>query len=180
MAVTNNTPNNINFASPLKFGFQVKKLPNINFFCQAVTMPGMSVQAFQSPTPFVKLPVPGDHVDFQELILTFRVDEDMKNYLEIFNWLMALGFPENFDQYKTLADKDKRLNPLASGEDGIYSDANLIIQNSAAVGNLRVDFVNLFPVSLSELQFDTRQTDVEYLECIASFAFERFSITTKL
>jgi len=180
MAVTNNTPNNINFMSPLKFGFQVKKLPNVNFFCQAVVLPSLTVSARYEPTPFVKLNIPGDHIEFTELMITFRVDEDMKNYLEIFNWLTALGFPKDFSQYRTLADKDKRLNPLASGDDGIMSDANLIIQNSAAVGNLRVDFVNLFPTSLSELQFDTRQTDVEYIECNATFSFERFDVTTSL
>jgi len=176
MAILNNTPSNINFMSPLKFTFTVHKLPNVNFFVQGVTLPSITVTPRFEPTPFVKLPFPGDHIEFTELLITYRVDEDMKNYLEVFNWMTALGFPKDFNQYKALADRDRRTN--VSGTDSIMSDATLIIHNSNANPNMKVNFINLFPTTLSELMFDTRQQDIEYVENTVSFAFERFEVET--
>lgn len=174
MAAIGNTPSNINFLSPLKFTFKVEKLPHVNFFVQSVTIPSVSITPVNLPSPFIKLPTPGDHIEFTELLLTFRVDEDMKNYMEIFNWLMALGFPKDFSQYKALADKDRRTNVL--GTDGIMTDGSLIVQNSNVQSHKMYKFINMFPTTLSEITFDTRQSDVDYLECTVSFTYERFEI----
>lgn len=175
MSAINNTPTNMNFLSPLKFTFKVNKLPNVNFFVQGITIPSITVSPNFQPSPFVKLPMPGDHVDFGELIVSFRVDEDMRNYLELFDWIIALGFPKDFKQYKALADQDRRLNPRST--DGIMSDGVVIVQNSNAKSNKKVTFINMFPTTLSDITFDTRQSDVDYLECTASFAYERFEIS---
>jgi len=176
MSAIADTPTNLNFLSPLKFSFKISKLPNVNFFIQGVTLPTISISPVMSPSPFVKLPMPGDHIDFGELLISFRVDEDMKNYLEIFNWITALGFPKDFNQYKALHDVDRRFNPRST--DGIMSDGILIIMNSNARSNKQVTFYNMFPTTLTDLTFDTRQSDVDYLETTVSFAYERFDITT--
>lgn len=175
MSAISNTPTNLNFLSPLKFKFTLTKLPNTNFFIQGVTLPSISMSANYQPSPFVKLPLPGDHIDFGELIISFRVDEDMKNYLELFDWMIALGFPKDFTQYKALHDVDRRLNTRST--DGIMSDGNLIIMNSNAKSNKKVTFYNMFPTTLSDISFDTRQSDVDYIECSASFAYERFEFS---
>jgi hypothetical protein len=175
MSTLNTTPTSLNFLSPLKFAFNIKKLPQVNFYVQSLVLPSLSVQANYQPTPFVKLPIPGDHIDFGEVQVTFRVDEDMLNYLEIFKWLEHLGFPENFDQYRTLADSDARNN--VGQTDGIMSDGTIIIYNSNSNVNMQVNLVNMFPTSLLDLLFDLKQSDVEYIEATATFAFERMTIT---
>lgn len=174
MAALTNQPDNLNFLSPLKFDFVINKLPHVNFFCQSVLLPAVTLGTAEVPTPFVKMPNPGTHIDFTEFQVSFRVDEQMQSYLELYNWTRALGFPETFDEYKTLSDTDRRKNPLGDGD--IMSDATLIIHNSAAQPNLKVKFVGLFPSTLSELMFDLRGGDISYIECIASFRYERFDI----
>ena len=176
MSAIDTTPTNMNFLSPLKFTFKVNKLPHVNFFVQGITIPSIAISPNFQPSPFVKLPMPGDHIDFGELIVSFRVDEDMTNYLELFNWMIAIGFPKDFGQYKALADQDRRINPRST--DGIMSDGTVIIQNSNAKSNKKVTFINMFPTTLSDLSFDTRQSDLEYIECSASFAYERFDIAS--
>lgn len=170
-----NTPTNLNFLSPLKFAFTVKKLPNVNFYVQSIVLPSISVTPSNVPSPFVKLPVPGDHVDFGEVQITFKIDEDMSNYLEIYNWLYALGFPEKFDQYRVLAEKDARQN--IGGDDGIMSDGTVIIYNSASNVNMQVKLINMFPTGLMDIILDFKQPDVDYIEATATFAFERMEIS---
>lgn len=175
MAALDNQVTNINFLSPLKFSFTVSKLPGVNFYVQSVVLPSVAVNGTPGmPTPFVKLPLPGDHVEFGELQITFRVDEDMTNYIELYNWLMAIGFPNDFDQYRLLANQDRRTN--LNSTDGILSDGTIIIHNSSTNPNMQVKFINLFPTLLTDMLFDLRQTDVEYMEATASFQFERFTI----
>ena len=176
MAIINTQPSNVNFLSPLKFTFQMKKLPNVNVFVQQCMLPNIALGRFDIPTPFVKLPMAGDHLEFGEFQLTFRVDEDMKNYKEIYNWMMALGFPDKFDQYKSLADKDTRLFRGATGADSLVSDATLIIHNSNVNSNQQITFLNMYPTTIQDILFDFRQTDVEYVECLCTFAYERYDI----
>jgi hypothetical protein len=165
-------PTNKNFLSPLGFTFGVKKLPHVNFFVTRTSIPGFSLGVAEYPNPFVVLPIPGDKIDFGELQVTFKVDEDMKNYLEIFNWIMGMGFPDRYEQYASI----KRMGK-GSGL-GIYSDATLTVLTSAMNPNIEFSFRNVFPFSLTEIDFSTQSADVEYVEATASFRYELFEIAT--
>ena len=58
--------------------------------------------------------VPGDKLQYGDLVIQFLVDEDMKNYLEIYKWLMALGYPDTvnqtFDKYNELMEQHSNSN----------------------------------------------------------------------
>ena len=181
MTALTNQPVNKNFLSPLGFKFFVKKTPNVNWFVQSVTIPSIVLPKTEVSNPFINFPIGGDHLQFGDLDITFRVDEDMSNYKEIYNWLQAMGFPDNFDQYKAIAPRTRNpisgLNDSATGT-GIFSDASLIILTSAMNPNLEVTFIDLYPVSLSPLQFNTQFTDVNYIEAQVSFGCRKFNIAT--
>jgi hypothetical protein len=165
-------PVNKNFLSPLGFDFKIKKIPTTNFFVTRANIPNITLGVVESPTPFVKLPIPGDKIQFGDLQLTFKVDEDMKNYIEIFNWMIALGFPHNYGQYSAI----KKINK-SSGE-GIYSDAVLTVLTSSMNPNIEFSFVNAFPYSLTDIEFSSQGTDVEYLEATVGFRYELFTIAS--
>lgn len=172
MSFTNTQPTNKNFLSPLGFRFAIKKTPNVNFFVQAVNLPGIMLGETQIPTPFSRVPVAGDHVTFGDVTVTFKVDEQMANYLEIYNWIINIGFPDNFEQYQNVDPKT-----TAFGE-GIYSDLSLTILSSSNNPRHVITFENAFPIQLTDLAFDARMSDVEYLEASATFKFRKFSIET--
>lgn len=163
-------PVNKNFLSPLGYSFIVKKLPHVNFFTTRVNVPGVSMASVDVPTPFNRMPISGDKVSFDELTVTFKVDEDMENYIEVFNWIMGLGFPAKFDQYKSLASKGK-----FTGE-GLYSDATVTIMTSAMNPNIEVTYKDLFPISLSEIEFSSTDADVEYLTATVTFRYREYTI----
>lgn len=170
MSAIDNTPSNRNFLSPLNFKFQIKKAPHVNFFIQKVNIPSIGIPSPQPNNPFVKTPIPGEHVNFGDLAITFKVDEELKNYLEIYNWLIALGKPENFEQFKAIQDQ-----PITSG-DGIYSDISLMVLSSTKMPNYEITFVDAFPIDLSQIVFNTVDSTVNYVEASSTFKYSYYTI----
>lgn len=164
-------PENQNFLGKNGFQFGIKKLPNTNFFVQGVNIPSLSITPVEIGTPLVNLPYSGDHIDYEELRITFKIDEDLGAYIDIFTWIRQLGFSETTDEYKTIASKS-----VTSG-DGIVSDATLIILDSKKRANYELTFYNAFPVSLSGFQLGYDVNDIEYLTTDAVFRYDTFAMT---
>ena len=171
MSAIDNTPENRNFLSPLDFQFSIKKAPNVNFFIQKVNIPSIDLKAANTPNPFVSTPYPGEHLTFGMLNITFKVDEDLQNYLELYNWLNALGKPKNFNQYLSIEQQ-----PSYSGN-GIYSDISVVALTSRKIPNYEVLYRDAFPVSLSAVEFNTTAVDVNYITASAKFRYTYFTLT---
>ena len=170
MSAIDNTPTNKNFLSPLNFKFQIKKAPSVNFFIQKVNIPDIKLISPEYPNPFVNAPIPGEHLTYGILDITFKVDEDLQNYLEIHNWIKALGKPQNYDQYKNIQNKKPGTG------DGIYSDISLMILSSTKMANYEIVFMDAFPVNISSVVFNTTDNDVNYIESSASFRYTLFDV----
>lgn len=172
MALQGTQPDNKSFLSPIGFRFACKRLPHVNYFCTAATIPDISLGETSSvDNPFIKLPVPGDKLTFGRLDLTFRVDEDMENFQEIYNWLVALGYPDNFSQRGAIGRTQ-----ISTGD--VYSDGSLMVMTGNMTPNIEISFIDLYPASLSSLEFDIENTDVEYLKATVSFAYRKYELKT--
>lgn len=164
-----NVPANKNFLSPLGFKLALTRAPNLVFNIQTASIPGLQLNEVSTPSPFLRIPN-SDGLTFNPLSVSFRVSEDMDDYLEIHNWMIGLGAPESFAQYKALKDKEPG-NPQ-----GIYSDITLLIMNSSMRPNIKVTFEDAFPISLGDLEFNTTDTDVNYLQCTVDFRYLKYKI----
>lgn len=164
------TPNK-NFLSPLGFRFVLQRAPNIEFFCQEVTLPEISIQDLSQETPRTRIYRPGVKVEFSPLNIEFIVDENLSNYSEIQNWLFGLGAPQNFQQYANLNSEEKDGTP-----GGIVSDGTLVVLTSNHNANINVFFQNLFPIALSPLNFTSTMSDVDYIKATATFRYTVFTI----
>ena len=118
LGALNNQPDNVNFLSPVGFNFFIKKLPNTNYFCQAVNIPSVQLGDADIMTPLVRLPLIGDHLEYGLINVNFKVDEDMTNYVELYNWITQLGFPESTDQSKFIYEKAQATPSTAAGSGG--------------------------------------------------------------
>ena len=155
-----------NYLSPLEFVVSVKRLPNVQFFTQKASIPGISLQPIERPTPFKPIYETGDRLTYNELNLSFIIDERMNNYIEIFNWMHGIAFPQNFNQYKNLAES----------EEGLRSDISIVIHNSNKNPQIEVQFKDCFPVSLGEVSLDTTSSDLQYPETTVTFTYNSYSI----
>lgn len=170
MSAIDNTPSNKNFLSPLNFKFFIKRSPHVNFFVQKVSVPSISLPNTKYPNPLVNIPISGEHLTYGDLSVTFKVDEDLQNYIELHNWIRALGFPETTDEYKVLEEK-----ALITGE-GIVSDISVMVLSSTKMANYEFTFIDAHPISLTGLNFNTIDTDVNYLEATCNFKYSYFDI----
>lgn len=155
-----------NYFSPLEFRISIKRLPNVEFFTQQAAIPSINSTPIERATRFNKVFQTPDQVTFSNLDLSFIVDEDMNNYMEIFDWMILSSFPDNHQQY----------NQLSTQPDVLFSDISLLIMNSKKNANIEVAYKNCFPISLGDVQLDTTESDVVYPRVTASFQYDSFTI----
>ena len=82
-----NQPTNLNQLNVVSFETNFLRIPGVNYFCQRINIPGISLSSSVISTPFANIPIEGDVLEFEDLSIGFIVDEDMQNYLELYNWL---------------------------------------------------------------------------------------------
>lgn len=168
-------PNNINPLQSNGFQFNITKLPDLSFFCQEVNIPGMTLPSPELSNPFSIAPVPGDKLDFDDLTVQFLIDEEMNNYISIQAWMVALGFPKNYEQYRKFIG-DQRGNLVTELAKG-YSDATLQILNSSNNPIRTITFRDVFPVSLQSLTLQSTTDSTQYLTGVATFKYTYYEFT---
>ena len=98
----NNQIDNRNYLSPIGFKFSITKIPKVDFFSNSASIPGINLGFALQPTYLKDAPVPGDKLTYSDLTLSFFVDENLENYMQVHNWLTGLGYPEDVQQFMDL------------------------------------------------------------------------------
>lgn len=176
MGALDNQPENPNLLNPNGFRFIIKRLPNVVYFCQTAPIPAISIPVAPQPTAHVTIPQPGSKLIYEPLVLTFKVDENLNNYLEIHNWMVGEGHPYEFKQVADLIDSSEKFKVKPNQVSAMKSDATLIVLTSAKNASTNVFFYDMFPTSLSELKFRSNENDVDYLEATVEFKYTRYVI----
>ena len=183
-------PTKLDYASPTQFKFNVIKLPKVEYFCTSVNIPAVTLPDVDQPTRFKSIPLPGNPLEYGDLSLSFMVDENLINYREIHGWMTGLGFPKSDTEFKNLQSSGTDRFPTtttntnneigkgakygAPSEGGIYSDAILTILTSKNNPVVEVRFRDIFPTSLSQLQYDQQVEDTQYLVANISFKYRLY------
>jgi hypothetical protein len=167
-------PNNLNPLSPNGFNFSITKLPNVSFFCQRVLIPSISLTSIDRPTPFINTPIPGEIMSFSELNIQFLIDDKMENYRAIYNWIVALAYPEDNDQYKKFVNSQGATvySELARN----YSDATVAVLDAQNNPTMGFTFYDMFPTSLDPIQLESTAMDVNYVIGSATFKYSYFTL----
>ena len=125
------------------------------------------------------------------MTISFIVDEYLENYITLHNWLTGIGFPKSRSQFSTFRDTTSKTPDSQKGvstdigdvkqstpDKSMYSDAFLMILSNKNNPIVEVNFHNVYPISLSALDFSQSATDVEYMTASAEFAYQIYEITT--
>lgn len=177
----NSLPTTYDYLRPNAFRFSVKDIPNVSFTCQSANLPQLALGFASQPTPFTDIPRIGDKLEFGEFTIRFLISEDMSNYLELYNWLVALGFPKDYTQFDALIKNRPSRFPFKVNQRGesevlAYSDATLTILDSTNTPKVNIIYKDIFPISLEGLDFDIASAGVEYFTAIASFKYTLFEV----
>mgnify|MGYP001438564922 FL=1 len=175
----NDQVTNKNFLSPIGFIFILDKARKVSFLCQKAEIPELSLSSIDIPTKgFAPIPIGGNTINYGDLNLEFIVDEDLKNYMEIHNWIRALGTPSDFTERKEWNESNRSDN-RSKERNTKWSDATLQVLNNNNLVNFDVVFQSVFPVSLSTLPFDVTGTDNDYFTATATFRYTLYEVREK-
>ena len=160
--------NNLNYLQPTSFKLSLdrKNYPNLEFFCQNVTHPGMIMSSVEMPYQKITgVPFPGDKLTFNELSANIILDEDMQGYSEMFQWL------------RRLLDAPTK-NPLdrTSTTPPTYADITLHILSSHNNTTKQVRYLDCIPTSLGDIQFESTDQGSSFITFGASFRFNYFEL----
>ena len=172
MTAISRAPQNTNYLQASKFMVTFNRIPNTQYFCQSVNIPG--VQLGQAPLSFPGLDVnaPGNKMMYNQFAMNFTLDEVLQSWQDIHSWFRSIAAPTGSDERNRLSTIQ---NNRTTGPK-VYSDAILTVYSSLNNPILRVNFYNMFPISLSDVQFDTKSSADDILTGDSVFLFDYYDI----
>jgi hypothetical protein len=167
-----NQPENTNLLQQTKFVLTFPRLPNIQYFCQEVNIPGISLTEIQQTNPFIDLYRPGNKLQYDLLEIKFLIDEDLRSWIELHDWIRGMAFPDSFAEYQNLKNISPMITNTATPQ---YYDGSL--QVLSALNNTRINvlFYDLFPVSITGINFASVDDSTTTLTASASFRFTYYN-----
>jgi len=175
MTVLNRNPSNPNMLQGNKFTLNFSRAPNLQYFCQTVTLPGISTSEIPVTNPFVELYAPGEKAIYDTLNVTFMVDQEMKGWLEIHDWIRALTFPKEYEEYQNLG-KLNQFATAASSRAPQYADGSITILSASNKPYFKFNFVDLFPIAIGGFVMSSTDTPESIITSDATFRFTYFDV----
>ena len=167
---------NRNFLSGVGFKFNLSKFPKVDFFSNSARIPELNLELARQASYLKNIDIPGERLTYGDFTLRFLVDENMENYISVYNWLKGLGFPESTQEFRDLTtDKDGIRDPKEA-----FCDGTLRILNSNYREVAKVKFKDLFPTSLTSLDFDATNTDVQFFTAEATFKYTIYNLSSSI
>ena len=160
------TPENTSILQSTKFTFLIPELPFARYFCQTVSLPGVSTSEVIVSSPFSNTYRHGDKLNYDVFSINAIVDEDLRVWEETYKWLVALTKPTKFGEYGKTSFGDGRL----------YFDGILTINTNANNPNLRIKFKNCHPTSLGAINFNTSENAETIPTADINFRYDQFEI----
>ena len=176
---------NRNFLSPIGFKFEISKAPGVGFFCQSASIPAISMGTADQGTRLNKVYHPGDELYYEPLYVKFLIDENMKNYYQVHDWIRRITTPVSSQEftYHTSDDSDDNRPYLPRdrkeldkwGTNQWRCDCSLFVLSSNYRPVSEFVFKDCFPISLSTLNFDASVDQINYFTAEVSFRYNYFN-----
>ena len=130
------------------------------YFCQKANIPGVSLGPAVQTTPNLDVYHAGTKLEYNTFDITFLVNEDLSAWTSIYKWM--------FDLSSITTSYERR---QASNKQAI-----LTVMSNLNNPKIRIKLNNIFPLSLSDLEFDTTLSAEEHIMGTASFRYDWFDI----
>lgn len=164
-----NDQGDINLLKNNAFQIQILSLPTVMMFTQTVNIPGIIMGSIPLALPTADVSIPGDKLVFENLSLTFMVDENLKNYMEIWNWMESLGFPQTTDEFGKLRNPGRPVDAIRE-----TSDIKIALLTNKTNYNKEITFVDAFPVDLDALSFAYNEDGITHPTATVGFEYKYY------
>jgi len=171
MAALDRDPISTNLTSPFSWVFNMKRAPSLSYFCQAVKLPDVILDAPGAPSPSILVPEVPDHIRYSDVTINFIVDINFQNWQEILNWMRGIANPSGKGIVYTQLEGAPKTSPYQ-----LFSDVSVIQLDSQNNPLLYWDFKRCIPINLTGPKYDATLTDVNYLTSEVTFRITNFDI----
>lgn len=178
MTALNRNPSNTDLLQSTKFRVIFDRLPGVTYFCQTANLPGVSLTEIPRATPFVELYHPGEKLIYDTFNVTFLVDEDLTAWTQLHDWIRAITFPTEYEEYVSLAKTPNSFSPsnrLPLNNQFVYSQATLTIYSNKNNPNFRVKMFDVFPTTVGSIIFNTGDSSENIVVADATFRFSYYN-----
>ena len=177
MSTLTRNPTNKDLLQSTKFRLNFSRLQGMTFFCQSANLPGLSLTEVPVFTPFIDLYVPGEKLMYDTLNVTFLIDEDLRDWEQLHDWIRGMTFPTDFNEYKNLKNLSGVSSTRAANKlPPQYTDASMTIFTNKNNPNLRIQFKDLFPTSIGSIMFNSMDSAENIITADATFRFSYYNI----
>lgn len=153
-------PSTTNLLQPTKYLVTFPEISETIYFCQKANIPGVSLGMALQQTPNLDLFHSGTKLEYNTFDITFMVNEDLSAWTAIYNWMKDLSSVES--SYAKRKENKKQ--------------AILTVMSNLNNPKYRVKLNNIFPLSLSDLEFDTTLSAEDHIMATASFRYDWFDL----
>ena len=153
---------NTSLLGPTSFRMVMNRVPTVTYFCQSANIPSMSIEAIDRSNMFVDIKEIGKP-SFGDFSVSFLVDEEMKNWKAVYDWMRSIAAFEDFTEIeKQYADHK--------------SDVILMVTTAGKNPNIEFTFKGCFPTDLGAIEFDSTTTDIDPVAADLTLAFDSFDL----
>jgi len=154
-------PDEFNTARPSNYKLTFQRLPGVTFHLQNVTLPTVTITEIDTPNPMLEWQIPDVHINYDNLNVSFLIDEGFYNWNEIHSWMMEIWNPESGSSISNVAS--------------LYSEAYLHILSNNGNPIREINFHNCWPTSLSAIELTT-MADAEPIVCDVDINYTHFTM----
>lgn len=140
----------INNLQNIQYDITIDRLPEVEFRVQTANIPSISMSPPIVGTPFANQPQVGDRLEYGNFTVGFQVDENLQTWESIWEW-MKVATPTKGAEYHTSKFKGSH-----------RSDISFMIRSSMKNIIFSFKYVDAFPISMSDIQFNTTSTGMDY------------------
>jgi hypothetical protein len=179
MTTSSRNPTNRDLLQSTKFRLNFTRLSGLTFFCQTANLPGISLSEVIRNTPFVDLYAPGEKAIYDTLNVTMLIDEELHDWEAIHDWIRAMTFPKEFEEYAKMGDtfRDTQMRRGSGVKLPVqYSDCSMTIYSNKNNPTMRVQFKDVFPTTLGGIQFSALDSSENIITADITFRYSYYNI----
>ena len=162
--------NNLNYLQPTSYKLTIDRenYPNLEYFAQSVTHPGMIMNPVEMPYKQLSgIPFTGAKLTYNELSANLILDENLKSYDEMYSWMRRLLEQEEIPAIK----RSHKLKIVPT-----YADITISILSSHNNKTKEIKYIDCIPIALGDITFESTATGTEFVTFAISFRFSYFDL----
>jgi len=160
---------NTAFLQPTGFRLVIdrRNFANLEYFAQTIVHPSLSLPPVEQGYRSIStLAFAGDKLEYTELGCTIVMDENMKGYQEMIDWM---------ERIVTIPSR-KATGFLNNDPSQYNADITVSVLSSHNNQTRQIRYINAIPTSVGEVMFEATVGDIQYITYNVTFRFDYFKL----